>query len=153
MPNAPCCGSGRRCAAALRHVRAVTATYRMTTRPPPSRPSHYAAGVLAPLRAFLDAAHGRALPAATRARLAQARPVRQLPSRSVCAWQTHCHLPNKNKQRGCEAAVYVHEHRLGTCSRGCLTLLLYCNALVTSAVIRQPQSMGMLDDKPESLGL
>lgn len=61
----------RRCAAALRHVRAVTATYRMTTRPPPSRPSHYAAGILTPLRAFLDAPHGRALPAATRASLAQ----------------------------------------------------------------------------------
>lgn len=74
-PSTSCCWSGRRCAAALRHVRAVTATYRMTTRPPPSRPSHYAAGVLAPLRAFLDAAHGRALPAATRARLAQAHPL------------------------------------------------------------------------------
>ncbi|KAK9821420.1 hypothetical protein WJX81_002272 [Elliptochloris bilobata] len=59
------------CAAALRHVRAVTATYRMTTRPPPSRPSHYAAGILSPLRAFLDAPHGQALPAVTRASLAQ----------------------------------------------------------------------------------
>jgi len=64
----------RRCGAALRHVRAVTATYRMTTRPPPSRPSHYAAGLLAPLRAFLDAPPGRGLPAPARAQLAQARP-------------------------------------------------------------------------------
>ena len=80
----------RRCAAALRHVRAVTATYRMTTRPPPSRPSHYAAGILAPLRAFLDAPHGRALPAATRASLAQVCIPSQHPTHPNGVTRTRC---------------------------------------------------------------
>ena len=30
----------------LRHVRSIATTYRMTARPPPSKPSHYAASLL-----------------------------------------------------------------------------------------------------------
>merc|ERR1739848_704104 len=33
----------------LKHVRGITATYRMTNRPMPSRPSHYVSGILRPL--------------------------------------------------------------------------------------------------------
>ncbi|KAK9806115.1 hypothetical protein WJX72_002159 [[Myrmecia] bisecta] len=42
-----------RSAVVLKQLRAITATYRMTARPEPTRPSHYVAGVVAALDAFL----------------------------------------------------------------------------------------------------
>lgn len=50
-----------RCLAVLRQLRGITATYRMTARPLPTKPSHYVAGVLQPLRAFLDTEAGKHL--------------------------------------------------------------------------------------------
>ena len=44
-----------RCVEVLRQLRGITATYRMTNKPMPTRHSHFVPGVLAPLRAFLDA--------------------------------------------------------------------------------------------------
>eukprot|EP00884_Botryococcus_braunii_P005660 jgi/Botrbrau1/15095/Bobra.0255s0008.1 len=44
-----------RCAVVCKQMNGITATYRMTTRPLPSRPSHYVGGILGPLRTFLDA--------------------------------------------------------------------------------------------------
>lgn len=45
-----------KCATALGQMRGITATYRMTTRPRPTRPSHYLASLLQPLQSLLDAA-------------------------------------------------------------------------------------------------
>ena len=39
----------QQCTDLLKHVRGITATYRMTNRPMPSRPSHYVSSVLRPL--------------------------------------------------------------------------------------------------------
>ncbi|KAL3159357.1 hypothetical protein ABBQ32_011307, partial [Trebouxia sp. C0010 RCD-2024] len=50
-----------KCLTVLRQVRGISATYRMTARPVPTRPSHYASGVLQPLRAFLDTPAGKCL--------------------------------------------------------------------------------------------
>ncbi|KAK9837983.1 hypothetical protein WJX74_008999 [Apatococcus lobatus] len=44
-----------KCATALGQMRGITATYRMTTRPRPTRPSHYLASLLQPLQSLLDA--------------------------------------------------------------------------------------------------
>ncbi|GBF98792.1 hypothetical protein Rsub_11374 [Raphidocelis subcapitata] len=45
-----------RCVAVVRQLKGITATYRMTSKGPPTRHSHYVSGVLAPLAAALDAA-------------------------------------------------------------------------------------------------
>jgi hypothetical protein len=45
-----------RCVEVLRQLRGITATYRMTNKPLPTRHSHFMPAVLAPLRSFLDAA-------------------------------------------------------------------------------------------------
>lgn len=50
-----------RCLTVLRQLRGITATYRMTARPLPTRPSHYVGGVLQPLRAFLGTDAGKSL--------------------------------------------------------------------------------------------
>ncbi|DBA94077.1 TPA: hypothetical protein ACH3X1_001724 [Trebouxia sp. C0004] len=50
-----------RCLTVLRQLRGITATYRMTARPLPTRPSHYVGGVLQPLRAFLATDAGKRL--------------------------------------------------------------------------------------------
>ena len=50
----------------------ITATYRMTTKGPPTRHSHYVTGALAPLKAALDSAHVRRLPSSETMRLASA---------------------------------------------------------------------------------
>ncbi|KAA6427855.1 MAG: conserved oligomeric Golgi complex subunit 2-like [Trebouxia sp. A1-2] len=50
-----------RCLTVLRQLRGITATYRMTARPLPTRPSHYVGGVLQPLRAFLGTDAGKRL--------------------------------------------------------------------------------------------
>lgn len=50
-----------RCLTVLRQLRGITATYRMTARPLPTRPSHYVGGVLQPLRAFLGTDAGKCL--------------------------------------------------------------------------------------------
>lgn len=39
-----------KCCAVLKQLRAISTTYRMVNRPLPTRPSHYVAGVLGPLR-------------------------------------------------------------------------------------------------------
>ncbi|KAI8467408.1 MAG: hypothetical protein J3K34DRAFT_481362 [Monoraphidium minutum] len=44
-----------RCSAVVRQLKGITATYRMTSKGPPTRHSHYVSGVLAPLRQALDA--------------------------------------------------------------------------------------------------
>ncbi|GIL63172.1 hypothetical protein Vafri_17283 [Volvox africanus] len=44
-----------RCAAAVRQLKGITATYRVTSKAPPTRASHYVFGVLMPLRQLLDA--------------------------------------------------------------------------------------------------
>jgi len=45
------------CVGVARQLKGITATYRMTTKGPPTRHSHYVTGVLAPLRAVLDSEH------------------------------------------------------------------------------------------------
>ncbi|CAL8471248.1 g10790 [Coccomyxa elongata] len=42
------------CSAVLKQLRGITATYRMTTRPAPTKASHYVAAILSALRTFLD---------------------------------------------------------------------------------------------------
>lgn len=61
-----------RCVAVVRQLKGITATYRMTTKGPPSKHSHYAAGILAPLAALLETGAGQALAPAARAALAAA---------------------------------------------------------------------------------
>jgi hypothetical protein len=51
-----------RCVEVLRQLRGITATYRMTNKPLPTRHSHFMPAVLAPLRAFLDAGAAAAAP-------------------------------------------------------------------------------------------
>ncbi|KAG1673266.1 hypothetical protein FOA52_002546 [Chlamydomonas sp. UWO 241] len=45
---------GERCVAVVRQLKGITATYRMTTKGPPTRHSHYVTGVLTPLRTVLE---------------------------------------------------------------------------------------------------
>ncbi len=64
-----------RCVTVVRQLKGITATYRMTSKGPPTRHSHYASGILTPLQAALDgaAAAPRApLPPALRVALAAA---------------------------------------------------------------------------------
>eukprot|EP00798_Chlamydomonas_sp_ICE-L_P020242 gene20242-26993_t len=43
-----------KCVHVVKQLKGITATYRMTTKGPPTRHSHYVMGVMAPLRSFLD---------------------------------------------------------------------------------------------------
>ena len=43
-----------RCAAALKQMKGITATFRMTNKPLPTRHSHFVPGVSAPIRAFVE---------------------------------------------------------------------------------------------------
>ena len=43
-----------RCTDVLRQLRGITATYRMTNKPPPTRPSPYTASILRPMMEFTD---------------------------------------------------------------------------------------------------
>lgn len=52
--SALCQEVAEKCVAVVRQLRGITATYRMTTKGPPTRYSHYVTGALGPLRAFLD---------------------------------------------------------------------------------------------------
>ena len=61
-----------RCAAALKQMKGITATFRMTNKPLPTRHSHFVPGVLAPIRAFVESPAARALTRETRERLAAA---------------------------------------------------------------------------------
>ena len=56
----------RRCAVALGQLKGVTATFRMTNKPMPEKPSHFAAGVVEPLRRFAESEAMRRASAATR---------------------------------------------------------------------------------------
>ena len=49
------------CVAVVRQLKGITATYRMTSKGPPVRHSHYVTGVLQPLAAFLEGDAGRGL--------------------------------------------------------------------------------------------
>ncbi|KAL0048278.1 hypothetical protein WJX82_011732 [Trebouxia sp. C0006] len=60
-----------RCLTVLRQLRGITATYRMTARPLPTRPSHYVGGVLQPLRAFLGTDAGKHLQPAAQQEVAE----------------------------------------------------------------------------------
>jgi hypothetical protein len=42
-----------KCVEVLRQLKGITATYRMTNKPLPTRHSHFVPGVLAPLKAFV----------------------------------------------------------------------------------------------------
>ncbi|KXZ52971.1 hypothetical protein GPECTOR_8g343 [Gonium pectorale] len=50
-----------RCVTVVRQLKGITATYRMTSKGPPSRASHYVGGVLTPLRSLLEAGSARRL--------------------------------------------------------------------------------------------
>ena len=56
----------KRCAAALGQLKGVTATFRMTNKPMPEKPSHFAAGIVEPLRRFAESEAMRRASAATR---------------------------------------------------------------------------------------
>ncbi len=60
-------------AGALLQLRGIVTTYRMTTRPVPTKASHYVGGVLAPLQAFLDGSPARRLAPGARADVVQVR--------------------------------------------------------------------------------
>ena len=59
-----------RCLEALKQLKGITATFRMTNKPLPSRHSHFVPGILAPLRAFVDSDRAKALTPASRRELA-----------------------------------------------------------------------------------
>ena len=61
-----------RCAAALKQMKGITATFRMTNKPLPTRHSHFVPGVSAPIHAFVESPAARALTRETRERLAAA---------------------------------------------------------------------------------
>ncbi|KAJ7556196.1 hypothetical protein O6H91_05G073700 [Diphasiastrum complanatum] len=56
-----------KCVEVLRQLKGITATYRMTNKPLPTRHSPYVSGVLQPLKAFLDGERASYLKANTRA--------------------------------------------------------------------------------------
>ena len=56
----------RRCAVALGQLKGVTATFRMTNKPMPTKPSHFANGVVEPLRRFAESGAVREASAPTR---------------------------------------------------------------------------------------
>lgn len=60
------------CGGGLMQLRGIVTTYRMTTRPVPTKASHYVPGVLQPLRALLDGPGAARLAPETRAGIAQA---------------------------------------------------------------------------------
>ncbi len=60
-----------KCAAVLSQMRGITATYRMTTRPRPTRPSHYLGSLLQPLQSLLDAPPASDLQQAAQAEIIQ----------------------------------------------------------------------------------
>jgi hypothetical protein len=60
---------GEACAALTRQLKGITATYRMTTKGPPSRHSHYVTSLLGPLRAALEAPRAARLPQGTQRRM------------------------------------------------------------------------------------
>ena len=59
-----------RCLEALKQLKGITATFRMTNKPLPTRHSHFVPGILAPLRAFVDSDRAKALTPASRTELA-----------------------------------------------------------------------------------
>jgi len=85
LASAAASALAERCVEVLRQLRGITATYRMTNKPMPTRHSHFVPGVLAPLRAFLDASPP---PPEAKARLvaavAEAVTVRYAMMRCVC---------------------------------------------------------------------
>ena len=62
----------RRCAVALGQLKGVTATFRMTNKPMPTKPSHFANGVVEPLRRFAESGAVREASAPTRRALVDA---------------------------------------------------------------------------------
>eukprot|EP00740_Mantoniella_antarctica_P010880 CAMPEP_0181385822 /NCGR_PEP_ID=MMETSP1106-20121128/22779_1 /TAXON_ID=81844 /ORGANISM="Mantoniella antarctica, Strain SL-175" /LENGTH=165 /DNA_ID=CAMNT_0023505937 /DNA_START=41 /DNA_END=534 /DNA_ORIENTATION=+ len=58
-----------RCLEALKQLKGITATFRMTNKPLPTRHSHFVPGILAPLRAFVGAERAKALTATSRLEL------------------------------------------------------------------------------------
>jgi len=58
-----------RCVQVLKQLRGITATYRATRRPMPTRPSHYVASVLTALRQFLGSGEAAGLSAGVRGEL------------------------------------------------------------------------------------
>eukprot|EP00891_Asterochloris_glomerata_P006879 jgi/Astpho2/6879/Aster-07878 len=61
-----------KCVQVLRQLRGITATYRMTTRPLPTRPSHFVTGVLQPLRALTESNSVKAVQRPAQLRLVEA---------------------------------------------------------------------------------
>ena len=55
-----------RCVEALKQLKGITATFRMTNKPMPTRHSHFVPMILAPLQAFLDAERTKMLSKASR---------------------------------------------------------------------------------------
>lgn len=62
-----------RCCEALRQLKAIPTTYRMTSKPTPFRPSPYAGALLNPLHTFLEASSTHSLRRTVRSSIAQAR--------------------------------------------------------------------------------
>ena len=62
----------RRCAVALGQLKGVTAAFRMTNKPMPTKPSHFANGVVEPLRRFAESGAVREASAPTRRALVDA---------------------------------------------------------------------------------
>ena len=62
----------RRCAVALGQLKGVTATFRMTNKPMPTKPSHFANGVVEPLRRFAESGAVREASEKTRRALVDA---------------------------------------------------------------------------------
>jgi len=60
------------CTEALKQLRGIVATYRMTNKPLPTRPSHFVPSFVRPLREALESEGARALSAGARAALAAA---------------------------------------------------------------------------------
>lgn len=72
LMRAAASGLVERCCEALKQLRGIVATFRMTTRMAPTRPAQYASTILAPLRSFLSEDRIKSLDAVGRADLARA---------------------------------------------------------------------------------
>ncbi|KAL6757491.1 hypothetical protein V8C86DRAFT_2624124 [Haematococcus lacustris] len=57
------------CVVVVKQLKGITATYRMTTKGPPTRHSHYVTGALVPMRNLLESSRLARLPAAARTQL------------------------------------------------------------------------------------
>ena len=102
----------KRCVSALGQLKGVTATFRITNKPTPTKPSHFAAGVVEPLRRFAESEAVRRASAPTRRALVDAAVA------GVCAAYAAAAADLTDSVRKTEASLIRLEDRKGEKEKG-----------------------------------